>query len=43
MKQILSFSEEEGDPVVLNVVGHFLVAGSESGYIKLWDLTRRYI
>lgn len=41
VKQILSFSGEEGDPVNLNISGHFLVAGSNGGYVKVWDLTRR--
>ena len=41
MKQILSFNEEEGNPVALNLSGHFLIAGSDGGCVKIWDLTRR--
>lgn len=41
VKQILQFSEAEGDPILLDVCGNFLVAGTSVGYIKLWDLSRR--
>lgn len=41
VKQILQFSEAEGDPILLDVCGNFLVAGSSVGYIKMWDLSRR--
>ncbi|KAM7433446.1 hypothetical protein ABFA07_016329 [Porites harrisoni] len=41
VKQILSFSEAEGDPVLLDVCGNFLAAGTSLGYVKVWDLSRR--
>lgn len=41
VKQILQFSETEGDPILLDVCGNFLVAGTSVGYIKMWDLSRR--
>lgn len=41
VKQILQFSEAEGDPILLDVCGNFLVAGTSVGYIKMWDLSRR--
>ena len=41
VKQILSFSEQEGSPVALSLSGNFLAAGSTGGCVKLWDLTRR--
>lgn len=41
VKQILQFSETEGDPFLLDVCGNFLVAGTTLGYIKVWDLSRR--
>ena len=41
VKQVLSFSDQEGAPVTLNLSGHFLVAGSVGGCVKVWDLTRR--
>ena len=43
VKQLLSFTDQEGTPVTLSVGGHFLVAGTDTGYIKMWDLTRRYM
>jgi len=41
VKQILNFSEAEGDPVLLDVCGNFLAAGTSLGYVKVWDLSRR--
>lgn len=41
VKQILQFSVTEGDPVLLDVCGNFLVAGTSLSYIKMWDLSRR--
>ena len=41
VKQILQFSETEGDPVLLDVCGNFLVAGTSLAHIKVWDLSRR--
>ena len=42
VKQILQFPEAEGDPILLDVCGNFLVAGTSLGYVKVWDLSRRY-
>ncbi|XP_048575888.1 intraflagellar transport protein 140 homolog isoform X2 [Nematostella vectensis] len=41
VKQILPFSEAEGDPVLLDLCGNFLVAGTSQGYVKCWDVSRR--
>ena len=41
MKQLLAFHESEGDPVLIDVCGSFLVSGTSLGYIKMWDLSRR--
>ena len=41
VKQILQFTETEGDPILLDVCGNFLVAGTSAGVIKVWDLSRR--
>ena len=41
VKQILQFSEAEGDPILLDICGNFLGAGTSVGYIKMWDLSRR--
>ena len=43
MKQLLPCGEQEGSPVVLSVSRHFLVAGTDTGHVKMWDLSRRYI
>lgn len=42
VKQILQCPEAEGDPILLDVCGNFLVAGTSLGYVKVWDLSRRY-
>ena len=34
--------ESEGDPVLLDICGKYLVAGTSRGYVKAWDLTRRF-
>ncbi|XP_047485121.1 intraflagellar transport protein 140 homolog [Penaeus chinensis] len=41
IKQTLSFSESEGEPIGLDVCGNFLVVATIQGIIKLWDLSRR--
>ena len=43
MKQVLSFGELEGVPVSLAVGGHYLVAGTDTGCLKAWDISRRYV
>ena len=42
VKQLLSFNETEGDPVCMEVCGHYLVVGSSHGCAKVFDLSRRY-
>ena len=34
--------ESEGDPVLLDICGKYLVAGTSRRYVKAWDLTRRF-
>ena len=43
MKQVLPYSmDKDGHPSMLSVDGHYLVTGSDTGRIKLWDISRRY-
>ncbi|XP_048847908.1 intraflagellar transport protein 140 homolog isoform X2 [Brienomyrus brachyistius] len=41
VKQLLTFSEMEGNPVLLNVCQCFLVVGTDAAHFKLFDLSRR--
>ena len=41
IKQTLPFTQQEGPPVAIDVSGQFLVAASQKGVIKVWDLSRR--
>ena len=43
MKQLLAFTENEGDPVLMDVCAHYLVVASANGYVKLFDLSRRSV
>ncbi|XP_022250207.1 LOW QUALITY PROTEIN: intraflagellar transport protein 140 homolog [Limulus polyphemus] len=40
-KQSLIFTEEEGIPVSIDLCGTYLVVGTSSGYVKMWDVNRR--
>ncbi|XP_062330983.1 intraflagellar transport protein 140 homolog isoform X2 [Osmerus eperlanus] len=41
VKQLLAFSEAEGNPVLLSVCQAYLVVGTDTAHIKVFDLTRR--
>lgn len=41
VKQLLAFSEAEGNPVLLNVCQTYLVVGTDTAHVKVFDLTRR--
>ncbi|KAI4899556.1 hypothetical protein NFI96_017646 [Prochilodus magdalenae] len=41
VKQLLVFSEAEGNPVMLNVCGSYLAVGTDAAHIRVFDLTRR--
>ncbi|XP_070580461.1 intraflagellar transport protein 140 homolog isoform X2 [Ptychodera flava] len=41
VKQLISFSEIEGEPISLDINGYFMVVGTSTGYIKVFDLSRR--
>lgn len=42
MKQLLPFSESEGNPCFLDICGTFLVVGTDLAHFKSFDLSRRY-
>ncbi|KAG1671031.1 Intraflagellar transport protein 140 [Nymphon striatum] len=41
IKQALPCSDEEGQPISLDICRNVLVCGTTEGYIKTWDLSRR--
>uniref|UniRef100_A0A915J6M4 Intraflagellar transport protein 140 homolog n=1 Tax=Romanomermis culicivorax TaxID=13658 RepID=A0A915J6M4_ROMCU len=41
LKQSLPLADEEKDPCLLNVHGHFLVVATISGFLRIYDLSRR--
>ncbi|XP_046855391.1 intraflagellar transport protein 140 homolog isoform X2 [Xenia sp. Carnegie-2017] len=41
VKQVLSFNESEGDPIVMDVCSSFLVSATILGFVKVWDFSRR--
>lgn len=40
---MLSCGDQEGIFVALTVSAQFLVAGTDCGFVKIWDLSRRYM
>ena len=42
VKQLLAFSEVEGNPVLLSVCQTYLAVGTDTVHVKVFDLTRRY-
>lgn len=42
VKQVLSCGDHEGSIIALTVSCQFLAAGTECGFVKMWDLSRRY-
>lgn len=42
MKQLLTFSKAEGNPVLLSVCQSYLVVGTDTAHIRVFDLSRRY-
>lgn len=42
VKQLLLFSETEGNPCLLDICGNFLVVGTDLSHFKSFDLSRRY-
>ncbi|NWI54569.1 IF140 protein, partial [Calyptomena viridis] len=41
VKQLLVFSEAEGNPCLLDVCGDFLAVGTDLAHLKIFDLSRR--
>uniref|UniRef100_A0A1A7YB87 Intraflagellar transport 140 homolog n=1 Tax=Iconisemion striatum TaxID=60296 RepID=A0A1A7YB87_9TELE len=41
VKQLLTFSKAEGNPVLLNVCQSYLVVGTDTAHIRVFDLSRR--
>ena len=41
MKQLLSFDENEGSPVHLNLFSTFLAVCTSNGFVKLYDVAAR--
>ncbi|XP_060117033.1 intraflagellar transport protein 140 homolog isoform X2 [Heteronotia binoei] len=41
VKQLLAFSESEGNPCLLDVCGNFLTVGTDLAHFKIFDLSRR--
>ncbi|XP_057178232.1 intraflagellar transport protein 140 homolog isoform X2 [Triplophysa rosa] len=41
VKQLLVFSEAEGNPTLLSVCGSYLAVGTDTSHVRVFDLTRR--
>ncbi|XP_062999141.1 intraflagellar transport protein 140 homolog [Elgaria multicarinata webbii] len=41
VKQLLVFSESEGNPCLLDICGNFLTVGTDLAHFKIFDLSRR--
>jgi intraflagellar transport protein 140 len=41
VKQVIQFTENEGDPFLATVNGTFLAVGTTQGVVKVYDLSRR--
>uniref|UniRef100_A0A3Q3S0X4 Intraflagellar transport 140 homolog (Chlamydomonas) n=1 Tax=Mastacembelus armatus TaxID=205130 RepID=A0A3Q3S0X4_9TELE len=42
VKQLLTFSKAEGNPILLSVCQSYLVVGTDTAHIRVFDLSRRY-
>lgn len=42
IKQMLATSDIEGQPIGMQLCGSFLTVATAAGWIKIWDLSRRY-
>lgn len=43
VKQLLAFSKAEGTPVLLSVCQSYLVVGTDTAHVCVFDLSRRYV
>jgi intraflagellar transport protein 140 len=41
IKQSLTFAADEGEPIGIELCGHFLTVATLLGWVKVWDLSRR--
>lgn len=41
VKQLLVFSEAEGNPTLLSVCGSYLAVGTDTSHVRVFNLTRR--
>ena len=41
VKNTLTFTDAEGEPITLDIMGNFLVVATSLGHIKMWDVSRR--
>ena len=41
VKNTLTFTDAEGSPITLDIMGNFLVVATSLGHIKMWDVSRR--
>ena len=41
VKHTIAFTDSEGEPCTLDVMGNFLVVATTLGMIKMWDISRR--
>lgn len=42
VKQVIQFTENEGDPFLATVNGAFIAVGTTQGVVKVFDLSRRF-
>jgi ribosomal protein S1 len=42
-RQSLTFAQNEGEVNTINSNGSYLVIGSTKGYVKVFDISRRYV
>ena len=43
VKQLLAFTEVEGNPCFIDVCNKFLIVATTNGYLRLYDLARRCV
>ena len=43
IKQVIQFTENEGDPFISSVNGSFMAVATTQGVVKVYDLSRRFV
>jgi len=41
VKQLIPLQENEGRPTIITVAGNFMIYGTDEGYMRVYDLSRR--